>query len=139
MSIEAVAAVLHHSKAKGVSRAVLTAIAWHIGEDPTLGCYPSQERLAMFANTNVRQVQRAIHALVDLGELESIAHDGVGYRGDRKTNRYYVRLDCPEWCDTSLNHKERPDIYAVTTRHLRRNGVTFTPSRPDNSVVLKVI
>jgi len=52
MSIEAVAAVLHHSKAKGVSRAVLTAIAWHIGEDPTLGCYPSQERLGFFGTAN---------------------------------------------------------------------------------------
>lgn len=113
MSIEAVAAVLNHSQSKGVSRAVLTAIAWHLGDDPTEGCYPSAARLAKLSGTNTRQVHRAIHNLVELGEIEFQSHEGVG-RPDRKTNRYWVILDCPEVCDRSLQHRERGDIYDTT-------------------------
>jgi hypothetical protein len=135
MSLEAVAAVLNHSRAKGVSRNVLTAIAWHLGDNVEEGCYPSQARLAVMAGTNIRQVQRAIKNLQELEEIEYISHDGAG-RPDRRTNRYYILLDCPEGCDRSLQHRSRPDIYDITTRHLRRHDPTFTPSRPDNNVVL---
>lgn len=135
MSLEAVAAVLNHSRAKGVSRNVLTAIAWHLGDDPAEGCFPSQARLAAMAGTNIRQVQRAIKTLTELEEIEFVTHDGAG-RPDRRTNRYYILLDCPTECDRSLQHRSRPDIYDITTRHLRRHGATFTPSRPDIYVAL---
>lgn len=128
MSIEAIAATMNHSKSKGISRATLLALAWHIGEDPTLGCYPSQERLAMLVNTNVRQIQRALSNLVEIGEVETITHDGIGTRADRKTNRYYIRLDCPEGCDNTLAHNP-------TTRHFVPNDPTFRTSRDDISYV----
>lgn len=140
MSLEAVSAVLHHSKAKGTAKLVLMGIAWHTGVDPAEGAYPAQSTLAAYANTTVRQVQRALHDLEELGEVETAVHDGTGYRADRITNRYYLRVYCPANCEQGLTHRAaRGDIKDVTGRHLRRDGATFKTSRDGVDVVLKVI
>ena len=139
MSLEAISAVLHHSKSKGTARAVLTAIAWHIGQDPEDGCYPSQRTLAYMAGVTPRQVQRALVQLEQLEEIEIAVHNGQGFRTDRLTNRYWLLLDCPTTCDNSLNHRERGDRKGRTGRHLRSNGVTFMTPRDGVDVVLKVI
>lgn len=140
MSIEAISAVLHHSQAKGTAKLVLMGIAWHTGVDPSDGAYPSQSTLASYANTTVRQVQRALATLEDLGEIETAVHDGTGYRSDRITNRYYLRVYCPANCEQGLTHRaSRDDIKDVTGRHLRRDGATFKTSRDGVDVVLKVI
>lgn len=141
MSLEALSAALHHSKSRGTARAVLTAIAWHIGEHPEEGCYPSQKRLAEMSGCSKRQVQRAIEALKELQEIEVHDHAGVGYRHDRITNRYWVILECPEDCDNSLNHKpvDNSKRARLTGRHLRRDGTTFKTQRDGVDVHLKVI
>jgi len=102
-------AVLHHSKAAGTTKLVLMGIAWHLGDDPEDGAWPSQETLARYANTSVRQVRRSLLTLVESGELESVLHDGRGYRPDRRTNRYFIRLDCPSDCDSSISHRRTFD------------------------------
>jgi len=139
MSIEAISAVLHHSKSTGTARAVLTAIAWHIGQDPEDGCYPSQRTLSYMAGVSTRQVQRALIKLEELQEIEVAVHNGQGFRTDRITNRYWLMLDCPDTCDNSLNHRERGDRKGSTGRHLRRNGATYKTQRDGVDVVLKVI
>lgn len=138
MSLEALSAVLHHSRSTGTARAVLTALAWHLGDDPEEGCYPSQSRLASLAGCSVRQVQRNLQKLVELGEVEMSQHDGIGYRFDRITNRYWIQIDCPEGCDGTLSHKLRGVKKGKTGRHLRLIGVTPTTSRDGVDVALKL-
>ena len=138
MSLEALSAVLHHSHSTGTARAVLTALAWHLGDDPEEGCYPSQSRLASLAGCSVRQVQRNLQKLVELGEVEMSQHDGIGYRFDRITNRYWIQIDCAEGCDGTLSHKLRGVKKGKTGRHLRLIGVTPTTSRDGVDVALKL-
>ena len=138
MSLEAVAAVLHHSASTATARSVLTALAWHIGNDPEEGCYPSQTRIAKLAGCSVRQVQRNLQKLVELGEIEMSQHNGEGYRFDRITNRYWITLDCPEGCDGSLSHNLRGVKKGRTGRHLRLLGASSKTSRDGVDVVLKV-
>ena len=141
MSIEAISAVLNHSQAQGTARAVLTAVAWHIGEYPEEGCFPSQKRLAELSGCSKRQVQRAIEKLIELNEIQVASHDGVGYRSDRITNRYWLILECPETCDASLMHRPVDNFTKrkSTGRHPRRNGVSSTTQRDGVDVHLKVI
>jgi hypothetical protein len=141
MSVEAISAALHHSQSTGTARAVLIAIAWHIGEHPEEGCYPSQKRLAELSGCSKRQVQRAIDKLHDLNEITIASHDGNGFRSDRITNRYWMMLDCPEGCDRSLSHKPVHNFTKrkSTGRHLRRDGVSFKTQRDGVDVHLKVI
>jgi len=141
MSIEAVSAVLHHSQSSGTARAVLTALAWHIGEHPEEGCFPSQKRLAELSGCSKRQVQRALEKLHELNEIQIASHDGAGYRADRITNRYWLLLDCPETCDSTLMHKPVDNFQnkKTTGRHLRRDGVSFKTQRDGVDVHLKVI
>ena len=138
MSLEAVSAVLHHSTSTGTARGILTALAWHLGNDPEEGCYPSQTRLAKLAGCSVRQVQRNLQKLVELGEIEMSQHDGIGYRFDRITNRYWITIDCSEGCDGSLSHNLRGVKKGKTGRHLRLLGTAFKTSRDGADVVLKV-
>lgn len=131
-------AVLHHSNAKGTAKLVLFGIAWHTGTDPADGAYPSQSKLATYANCTIRQVQRALVHLEELGEIETATHAGAGYRADRITNRYFIRVFCPDNCEQGLTHR-RGDIEDQTGRHLRRNGATYKTQRDGVDVVLKVI
>ena len=139
MSLEAVSAVLKHSKAKGATKLVLLGIAWHYSDDAEQGSWPSQETLAKYANTSTRQVRRALTELVELDELEYRAHDGRGYRPDRRTSRFFILLDCPDTCDGTLGHNKVADIYGRPIGHLRSNDRTFTVERQDAHVRLKVI
>jgi hypothetical protein len=141
MSVEAISAVLHHSQASGTARAVLTAIAWHIGEYAEEGCYPSQKRLAELSGCSKRQVQRAIEKLIELSELQVASHDGSGYRPDRITNRYWIILECPEDCNRTLMHKPVDNFTErkSTGRHPRHNGVSFKTQRDGVDVHLKII
>lgn len=104
MSAEALSAVLHHSRAKGTAKMVLMGIAWHTSDSPELGCFPSQETLAGYANTSTRQVRRALADLEELGEIEIQVHGGIP-SDTFATNRYFILLDCPETCDSSLWHR----------------------------------
>ena len=141
MSVEAISAVLHHSQSSGTARAVLFSLAWHIGEHPEEGCFPSQKRLAELSGCSKRQVQRAIDKLLELQEITVASHDGSGYRPDRITNRYWLIIECPELCDNSLMHKPVDNFRKSksTGRHPRQNGVSFKTQRDGVDVHLKVI
>lgn len=122
MSFQAIAAVLHHSKASPGAKLVLTILANFDGEE---GVWCSQETIAKFANISVRQVRRYLHELDDLNEIMTFSHDGQTMGGVRKTNRYYIILDCPENCDGSFNHKAViSDTEGGHIRPLRRTHMT---------------
>jgi len=125
MSIEAISAVLHHSHATGTAKLILMGLAWHTNENPEEGCWPSQQTLATYANTTVRQVRRALNQLETMGEIEIQSHGGEGSRFDRITNRYFIRVDCSEGCLGGFQHARPADIYGQTSGHLRSDGMTF--------------
>lgn len=105
MSIEAISATLAHSKAKGTTKLVLMGLAWHTGDDYEVGCWPSQTTLAKYANCSERQVRRALVELHETGEIEMLHHGGAGFNSERRSNRYWVRIECPESCDNTLQHR----------------------------------
>jgi hypothetical protein len=108
MSIEALSIVLNHSKARGAAKVVLIGIANHLGPDAHEGAWPSQARLARYANVTDRAVRDAIDALVALGELR-VEHASGPSRNQYKPNRYWIDLRCPDSCDGSLGHNTQQE------------------------------
>jgi hypothetical protein len=108
MSIEALSIVLNHSKARGAAKVILIGIANHLGPDAHEGAWPSQARLAGYANISDRAVRDAIDNLISLGELRVEQAAGPS-RNQYKPNRYWINLRCPESCDGTLGHNSKPD------------------------------
>ena len=126
MSVEAIATVLHHSKASKTAKLVLVGIANHEGDG---GAFPSVATLAKYGGCSERQVQRYIAALVELGELRVFAQRGGTdeARPDRRPNLYRVLVGCPDWCDGTTQHRRRGD----TGDTPKPNGVTSVTERGD--------
>lgn len=99
------AAVLHHSRAKGTAKLVLLGIANHAGDG---GAWPSVATLAHYANVTERNAQQAIAKLVQLGEVRvSVQGGGNAATADhRRPNRYDVLVSCPPWCDRTPTHRD---------------------------------
>ena len=115
MSTLEMTAVLHHSRSVGSARVVLMGIAYHMGKDGLNGCWPSQGLLAEYANVSVRQVQRCIDHLIELGELQVDTH-GAWMKGSAaQTNVYYLANLCPDSCDGTLNHKNKVTTFLVAS------------------------
>ena len=125
MSIEALSMVLNHSQARGAAKIVLLGIANHLGPDADEGAWPSQDRLASYANVTDRGVRKAIRNLVELGELRVEVADGVS-RNQYKPNRYWIQLQCPADCDGSMWHRrvELSDNQGGTFEQSGRNFLT---------------
>lgn len=125
MSVEHLAVVLHHSKAKGTRKLVLLGVANHDGDG---GAWPSVNTLARYAGTEPRQVQKHLAALVSSGELAVDRQEG-GPRDmadHRRPNRYRVLVRCPSWCDRSPEHRDtRPTVQRLGTEP-RGEGVSYT-------------
>lgn len=106
MSVEAIALVLHHSRAKGAAKLVLVGIANHEGDG---GAWPTVETLAKYANVSERAVQQSTAKLVQLGEL-AIYRQAGGTRDlpdSKRPNRYEVLVRCPPTCDGTTRHRVR--------------------------------
>jgi len=88
MSIEAVATVLNHSKAKGRAKLVLIGIANHLGDQ---GAWPSISTLARYANASERSVKRDLQELMILGELQ-VDLQSAPMHGQYKTNLYWITI-----------------------------------------------
>lgn len=106
MSLDAIAAVLHHSQAVGTDKVVLLGIAWHMGEDPEEGCWPRISTLAKYCNVTERSVMRSLDNLVELGELEVFSKMGSAHRKDKQPNLYYLSLACVN-CTGYPSHKTK--------------------------------
>lgn len=105
MSVEALAVVLHHSKAKGTHKLVLLGIANHAGDG---GAWPTVETLAHYANVEPRAVQKALQRLVSMGEVRIHRQAGGTYDMDdyRRPNRFDVLVECPPSCDRTMQHRD---------------------------------
>lgn len=104
MSVESIAIVLHHSKAKGTAKLVMVGIANHDGDG---GSWPSMQRLATYAGVDISQVKRALPKLVELGEIEIVGNGGgqVNTPEHMRTNLYRVLIKCPSNCDGTAQHR----------------------------------
>jgi hypothetical protein len=140
MSIEALTVVLNHSQAKGAVKLILIGIANHINPDND-GAWPSQAKLASYANCSERYVHDAVDELVALGELRVGVHGGKG-NGGNKSNRYWLTISCPENCDGSTNHRigETPNSETDTLNSVQDtlNSVahTLNPSSDEPYITL---
>ena len=105
MSVEHLAVVLHHSKAKGTAKLVLLGIADHQGDG---GSWPSVSRLATYANVTERNVQKALSWLVSAGEVTIEVQAGGDHRIEdhQRPNRYEVLVTCPQHCDRTPQHRD---------------------------------
>lgn len=128
MSVEALSIVLNHSRAKGASKLVLIGIANHLGPDAEEGAWPSQARLAAYANVSDRAVRDAIDNLVALGELRVAVGAGQS-RNQYKPNRYWLNLRCPEDCDRSYNHN-RVEVSVKEGGSFPQSGWKPTSDKP---------
>lgn len=125
MSIEALSMVLNHSTALGSPKVVLLGIANHLGPDATEGAWPSQKRLADYANLSERGVQKCVEKLVKAGELR-VEVAGGHSRNQYKPNRYWITIECPDDCDKSMSHRRG---------ELQDQGRTPVPSGANASTV----
>jgi hypothetical protein len=119
MSVEHLAVVLHHSRAKGTAKLVLLGIANHEGDG---GSWPSHATLAKYANVDVSNVRKALRQLASWGEVRIHVQEG----GDRdcpdelRPNRYEVLVTCPAWCDRTPNHRDTRKLAGRQVGLLRR-------------------
>lgn len=123
MSVEALAAVLHHSRARGTAKLVLLGIANHQGDG---GAWPAITTLARYANVHSRNVVKALRQLEALGELRTL-HQGGGLAAqadETRPNLYQVLVTCPADCDGSGQHR--------TTQSRRSHPVTLPLWPVDN-------
>jgi len=150
MSIEAMTICLNHSRAKGTAKVVLLGIANHINPDND-GAWPSQERLAAYANVSVRSVREATQQLIDLGEI-TVQVAGGQSKTQYKTNLYFLNLQCPNNCDRTSAHREaenRAEVSATDTDRaevfdnqggtLAQSGRNFSAIRAEADFRLTVI
>lgn len=130
MSVEALAVVLHHSRAKGTDKVILLGIANHAGDG---GAWPSVATLARYANVEERTVQRSLRALAALGEIEVHEQAGgaSGVPAWRRPNRYEVLVSCPITCDRTAHHRVKPLAHAPADLWI--DGVT--PTSPGDAHV----
>ena len=138
MSIESMAACLHHSKASGSDKLVLLGIANHDGDG---GAWPSITTLAKYANISERSVQKCVDKLIELNEITRHINKGgnENTRGDRRPNRYEILVRCPQECDGTTRHGvnrsalrgEPDDTYGVNSDASRGEaGFTLTIHKP---------
>lgn len=130
MSVEHLAVVLHHSRAKGTAKLVLLGIANHEGDG---GSWPTHATLAKYAGgVDVSNVRKAIRQLVSWGEVRVHVQQG----GDRdcpdelRPNRYEVLVSCPAWCDRTPNHRDTRKLAGRQVGLLRRppDRGAYTPT-----------
>lgn len=112
MSIRVMSWVFEQSRSKGIDRLVLLAIGDH-AHDTGRNAYPSMSTLTRKTGLDKRTVQRAIRALVDLGELTVDIN-----AGPKGSNRYHVHV--PKGWRTDTGGGSAP----LAERHPPRQNAT---------------
>lgn len=110
MSVEHLAAVLHHSKATGTTKLVMVGIANHDGGG---GAWPAVSTLAIYAGKSEREVRRCLTRLVAMGEVRIIPRAG-------RSNGYKTLVTCPVWCDKTPQHRD------IRKRHKPQESLWIT-------------
>jgi hypothetical protein len=133
VSVEAIATVLHHSRATGTAKVVLIGIANHAGDG---GAWPSIATLSKYAGVDERTVQRAIRKLEELGEIRVHAQSG-GTRNtqDRyRPNRYDILVACPADCDRTPAHNCATDDAETQPNEASNRGDTGVTPHHESGV-----
>ena len=106
MSVESIAIALHHSRSTGAAKVILLGIANHDGDG---GAWPSLATLARYGNCTVRNAQRAIAKLEELGEVRVHLQQGGNQRtpDHMRPNLYEFTLRCSPECDRTKNHASK--------------------------------
>lgn len=104
MSVEHVAVVLHHSRARGSDKVIIIGVANHAGDG---GAWPSVNTLARYANVSPRAAQDALRRLERMGELRTRRQAGgtPDTPDHRRPNWYEVLVTCPPECDRTPRHR----------------------------------
>ena len=132
MTVEHLAIVLHHSRAKGTEKVILLGIANHDGDH---GAFPGIPTLAKYANVSESSAREAVRRLEKLGEVA--VHVGAGplMPNGGRTNRYEIKVACPPECDRTPYHRIRkpstptgPPVGVDNSDPHRPTGAT--PHRP---------
>ena len=134
MSIQAMAWVLEHSEADGHDRLVLLAIANHANADGA-AAWPSVTRIAAEARVDRATVYRALHRLVEIGELEITPGGGRGV-----TNQYRL-IQSPPATESESETVAAGDktvapcdkTVAASTQNGRSSATQNRPNRPEPS------
>ena len=123
MSVQALAAVLDHSKARLGARLVLIAIANHANEYGE-NAYPSIDTLGREAHLSPRQVIRCVQELEALGELRVV-------RETNKANRYRIILE--QLSPTGVTNSHSIKSTSLTTKTYGSRDISGPDlSPPDN-------
>lgn len=134
MSVEAMAAVLHHSSSTGTAKLVLLGIANHEGDG---GSWPAIETLMKYANCDRRTVQRAVERLIESGELKRLMQQGgsVHTPNSQRPNLYRVNVVCPTECDRTTRHRPVESGAALTPPRGAdaAPGAALTPPKPSSN------
>ena len=127
------ALVLNHSQARGAAKVVLLGIANHINPDND-GAFPSQARLARYANISDRAVRLAVESLIQLGEVRVEVGGGLS-RTQYKPNRYWLTLKCPAECDRSTSHNlDRVEVFDDRVEVFDNQGGSLLPTNRNITV-----
>lgn len=121
MSVEALAVVLHHSKATGTAKLVLIGIANQEGD---AGSFPKAATLAKYANVHPRRIPATLQRLVELGEIRIHEREGGSRRlpDHLRPNVYEILVTCPEGCDRTTQHRERDEDGELITYSRAQKG-----------------
>jgi len=98
MSVEKIAAVLHHAPIGGTAKLLLIGIANHGGDG---GAWPAMATLARYAGVNERNARKMMGKLVEAGMVELVEREGL-------TNLYRTLIECPAGCDRTTSHRLTP-------------------------------
>jgi DNA-binding MarR family transcriptional regulator len=103
VSVEAMALVLHHSRARSATKLILLGIANHEGDG---GAWPCINTLAKYAAVDPRTVKRSLRQLEAMGEIHTARQRGglAGIEDHERPNLYQVLVTCPPECDGSTRH-----------------------------------
>ncbi len=104
MSIEKMAAVLHHAPVKGTAKLLLVGIANHEGDG---GAWPSMATLARYANVTERNAIKMVRLLESAGLVEIDERLG-------RTNIFRTLVECPPNCDGTVNHRHVTPVASIT-------------------------
>jgi hypothetical protein len=137
VSVESLAMVLHHSRARGTAKLVLIGIANHEGDG---GSWPAVGTLATYANVSRINVQRSLTALEKLGELHRATQDG-GLRATPdwdRPNLYRVLVKCPPNCDHTTAHRMLCIACGKTLDRARRCMLTHAKCDPVSPAIPRI-
>jgi hypothetical protein len=96
MSTEALTWVWKHSKARGIDRLVLVAIADSANDGDTMRAWLRVKSIAEKAAVSERTVQRSVRELVGIGEL--VVEQQGAARGDAAASKYRMTMQAGDGC-----------------------------------------